>query len=111
LIVAVALGATLALRYLRGTKRLPVAGIVHGLFGAAGLGLLVAVLQGPRRGVAMGVGSFGAYAAVLFVVALLLGLTIPLLAKRAPRATGITLAAHATLAITAFVLFLPWAAL
>jgi hypothetical protein len=103
----VALGVTLALRYLRG-GRLPVVGVVHGLVGAAGLGLLVAALQGPRRGVAMGVGSFGVVAAVLFGMALTLGLFIPLTVKGSPRVAGVVLAIHATVAITGFVLFLAW---
>jgi hypothetical protein len=104
---AVALGVTLALRYLRG-GRLPVVGVVHGLMGATGLVLLVVALQGPRRGVAMGVGSFGVVAAVLFGIALTLGPFVPLLTKRVPRAAGVVLAAHASIAITAFVLFLAW---
>jgi hypothetical protein len=107
-----AVGATLALLYLRGAAtRRPIVGVVHGLIGATGLCLLIAALQGPRHGDAMGVGSFGSFAAVLFGIALVLGLLIPLLAKRSPRVTGVILAAHATVAITAFVLFLPWASL
>jgi hypothetical protein len=103
----VALGVTLALRYLRG-GRWPAIGVVHGLSGAAGLCLLVIALQGPRRGDAMGVGSFGAAAAVLLAIALTFGLAIPVAHKRAPRAAGIVLAIHASLAITGSVLYLAW---
>lgn len=101
------LGATLALLYLRGT-RWPVAGILHGLLGAAGLCLLVIALQGPRRGDAMGVGSFGIAAAVLFGIALACGPFILPLLKRSPPIAGIVIAAHATLAIAGFVMFLAW---
>jgi hypothetical protein len=110
LTVAVALGITLALRYLR-NGRLSAIGIVHGLTGAAGLVSLVLALRGPRHGDAMGVGSFGAVAAMLLGLALALGPFIPFLHRRTPRVTGLTIAAHAGLAITAFVLFLAWASL
>ncbi len=102
---------TLALRYLRIGGRWPWVGIVHGVAGAAGLGLLVVVLQGPRHGDKTGVGSFGAVAAVLFGLALAIGPFVPLLMKRTPRFAGLLIAAHATVAITAFVLFLAWTSL
>ena len=105
------LGATLALRSIRGGGRWPVFGIIHGLIGAAGLGSLVVALQGPRHGDAMGVGSFGVAAAVLFGIALVFGPFIPLSMKRTPRLAGLLIATHATLAITAFVLLLAWASL
>jgi len=108
----VALGVTLALLYIRGAStRRPVVGVVHGLTGAVGFGLLVIALQGPRRGDAMGVGSFGFSAAVLFGIALAIGPCIPLLAKRSLRVTGLIVATHASLSITAFVLFLAWASM
>jgi len=108
----VALGLTLALLYVRGTSpRSAVVGIVHGLTGAVGLGLLILALQGPRRGDAMGVGSFGIFAAVLFGLALASGPLMPLLARRAPHVAGAMVAIHASLAITAFVLFLAWASM
>jgi hypothetical protein len=105
------LGVTLGLRYLRGGGRWPGAGIAHGLMGAAGFGLLVIALQGPRHGDAMGVGSFGIAAALLFGIALAFGPFIPISMRRTPRFAGLLLATHATLAITAYVLFLAWASL
>lgn len=108
--MAVALGASLALLYLRG-RRLPIVGMVHGLVGASGLALLVATLQGPRRGDAMGVGSFGTAGAALFGAALAFGLCIPLSNRWAHRFVGAVIATHAGLAITAFILFLAWASL
>lgn len=101
---------TLALRYLRG-GRIPIPGVVHGLVGAAGFGLLIVALRGPRRSDAMGVGSFGIVALVLFGIALTLGPFIPPLTRRAPRFAGLLLAVHATVAITAYVLFLAWASI
>jgi hypothetical protein len=86
-------------------------GVIHGILGAVGLGLLIIAIQGPRRGDAMGAGSFGVTASVLLAIALTFGLCIPLLATRSPRGTGVIIAAHASLAITAFVLFLAWASL
>jgi hypothetical protein len=112
LTAAVALGVSLALAYLRGTPpRNPIAGAVHGLTGAVGLGTLIVTLQGPRRGDAQGVGSFGGFAAVLFGVALVLGLLIRLMAQRTPRVAGVVIATHASLAITAFVVILAWASM
>ena len=105
-----ALGVTLALLYLRG-QRTPFLGLVHGVVGAAGFCLLVLVLQGPRRGDAMGVGSFGIAAAVLFGIALAFGLIIAVSIRHAPRVAGVTIATHATLAIIAFVLLLAWASI
>jgi hypothetical protein len=103
----VALGVTLALRYLRGGRWSAIA-IAHGIFGAFGLGLLIVALQGPRRGDAMGVGSFGIAASVLFGLALALGPFFSLLMKRTPRVAGLVMATHATVAITAYVLLLAW---
>ena len=103
---------TLALLYIRGAStRRPVVGVIHGVTGAVGFGLLVIALQGPRRGDALGVGSFGMFAAVLLAMTLAIGPCIPLLAKRSPRVAGVVVATHASLAITAFVLFLAWASM
>lgn len=107
-----ALGVTLALLYLRGTTpRRPIVGFIHGAVGVVGFGLLISALQGPRRGDAMGVGSFGIFAAVLFGIALTVAPLIPLLANRSARVAGVIIATHASLAITAFVLFLAWASI
>jgi hypothetical protein len=101
------LGVTLALLYLRG-RRVPIVGVGHGMVGACGLGLLIVALQGPRRGDAMGVGSFGAAAAVLFGTAVALGVLIPVLYRRRRWFAGVVIATHASLAITGFVLLLAW---
>ncbi|MSO99978.1 MAG: hypothetical protein EXR07_02845 [Acetobacteraceae bacterium] len=103
------MGAGLALHYLRGKgARFRTLAVLHGLLGASGLCLLVLNLQGPRRGDAMGVGSFGTAAAVLFGAALLFG---PFVALVKTRVAGLALAFHVTLAITGFTLFLAWISL
>jgi hypothetical protein len=106
LTLAVAAGSVLALWHLRaadGTPRPPLAaGIAHGVVGAAGLAMLLLSLQGPARGVAAGVGSFGALSAVLFAGALLTGGVLLL------RRKGVVMAIHAGIAITGYVLLLAW---
>jgi hypothetical protein len=95
--------------HLRGTsQRKRTLAILHGLAGATGFALLLIALQGPRRGDAMGVGSFGIAASVLFGAALALGPFIPFSLRRSPLTTGVTIATHACLAIAGFVLYLAW---
>jgi hypothetical protein len=88
--------------------RKPLLAALHGAVGAGGLLLLLLALQGPRRGDAMGVGSFGITAAVLFALALLFGLFMLLLLRRASPMAGFVIAVHATVAITGYVLLLAW---
>jgi hypothetical protein len=105
----VTLGVILAMLHLRGASgRKPTLAVLHGLVGATGFGLLLIALQGPRRGDAMGVGSFGVTASVLFGAALAFGPFIPLSRRRSPLTTGVTIATHACLAIAGFVLYLAW---
>jgi len=59
----------------------------------------------------MGVGSFGIAASVLFGIALFLGPCIAMFVNRSPRTAGATLAVHATVAITGFVLLTAWLSL
>lgn len=109
---AVGLGIVLALWHLRaneGRRHPPWSiGAVHGVLGLAGLAALVVVLQGPRHGDAMGVGSFGTVAAMLFATALATGLTIPLLIWQFPRLVAGVIVLHAGIAVTGYVLFLAW---
>jgi hypothetical protein len=113
--LAVTLGTVLALWHLRasegrgGPPRM--VGLLHGALGITGLAALILLLQGPRRGDAMGAGSFGVIAAALFASALVAGLAIPSLIRRSPPGAAITVVVHASLAIIAYVLFLAWASL
>ena len=103
------MGVILAMLHLRGTGgRKPRLAILHGLVGAIGFSLLLIALQGPRRGDAMGVGSFGVVASVLFGAALALGPFISFLRRRSPLTAGVTIATHASVAIAGFVLYLAW---
>jgi len=108
---AVALGVALALVHLRGSLPSRPFGALHGVVGAAGLGALLLALRGPPRGVLTGVASFGAIAAVLAAVALVVGLGIAALARRGRGGLGLVIAVHATLAITAYVLLLAYVSL
>lgn len=105
LAAAVTLGAGLAFMHLRAARIPPwPVGALHGVLGAAGLGVLILALRGPVRGVKYGVSAFGPVAAVLAALALLVGLIVLLLARRFKRATGLAIAVHSTIAVTAFVL-------
>jgi hypothetical protein len=111
LTIAVALGAGLALWHLRATDdagRPPAtAGVIHGCFGAAGLAVLLLVLQGPPRGIRAGAGAFGAAAAWLFGMALLFGVVIWLRRRNTP---VVLMAIHSGIAISGYVLLLAWSA-
>ncbi len=107
LTIAVALGAVLAVLHLRANRTAappwPL-GALHGILALTGLGCLALALRGPPRGVQQGTASFGIIAAVLFVLAALLGAR--LLAARVFKKPigGGTIAVHATLAVSGFVI-------
>jgi hypothetical protein len=106
LCITVAIGAGLAIHYLRGAALRrppwPIA-LVHAVLGAAGLTILVLAL---RRGLPpsdAGTTGFGPAAAVLIGLALALGLVIARAAWRGRRPAGILVAIHAGLAFAGFV--------
>ncbi len=107
LTIAVALGAMLAVLHLRSnrtsTPPWPL-GALHGILALVGLGCLALALRGPPRGVQLGTASFGIIAAVLFVLAALLGAR--LLAARifGKQIGGGLIGIHATLAVSGFVI-------
>ncbi len=78
-------------------------GIAHGVVGAVGLVVLLLALRGPARGVAAGAGSFGTAAAVLFGAALVIGVAILWLRRKA-----VAISVHAGFAIVGYVLLLAW---
>jgi hypothetical protein len=105
-------GAALALLHLRDARPPPrPIGALHGVLGAAGLASLLLALRGPPRGLQTGVAPFGQVAAWLAVGALLAGLAILVLRQRSGRVAGLALAAHATLAIIAYVMLAAYVAL
>jgi hypothetical protein len=107
LAIAVALGSALAVLHLRSNRTAAPPwpfGALHGILAIVGLGCLALALRGPPRGVQQGTASFGIIAAVLFVLAALLGAR--LLAARifGKQIGGGTIAIHATLAVSGFVI-------
>jgi hypothetical protein len=104
--VAVAIGAGLAIQYLRGAgaRRAPwPIPLVHGALGATGLAILLVVLDRGLPSSATGTTGFGPAAAVLISLALLLGLVIARAAWRRRRPAGVIVAIHASVAIAGFV--------
>ncbi len=102
LCATVVLGSALALPYLRVTaRRLPwPIRLVHGVFGAAGLVVLLWALYRGLPASAMGTAGFGPASAVFVGLALILGFAILLFRVRPP---GVLVAFHAGLAIAGFV--------
>lgn len=78
-------------------------GALHGIVAIAGCIILLLSLGGPPRGVEMGVASFGRISAVLFGLALLAGLVIPLIRPRLRQIPGVVIGVHATIAISGIV--------
>lgn len=108
LAATVVFGSALAFLHLRAAKLPPwPVGALHGVAGAMGLAVLIYALQGPARGAEYGVSSFGPAAAVLVALALAMGLVVLLLA-RLRRTSGLAIAIHSTIAVTAFVLLLAY---
>jgi hypothetical protein len=111
LAIAVTLGSALAVMAL-GSERARAApwrlAALHGLIGLAGLACLVLVLRGPAPPSAHGTASFGLVSAWLFALAALVGGAILTLRLRA-RGVGPLIAIHATLAVSAFVIFAAFA--
>lgn len=106
---AVLLGCALAIIYLGGATAAPwPLAALHGVLGLAGLACLVFVLRTPAQAAAHGTQSFGMMSAWLFGLAALAGgmiLTAHLRGKRAAALIGI----HATLAVSAVVIFAAYA--
>jgi len=109
LAATVAFGSALAFLHLRAAKLPPwPVGALHGLAGATGLVVLTLALQGPARGAEYGVSAFGPAAGVLVALALVMGLVVLILARRFRRTSGLVIAIHSTIAVTAFVLLLAY---
>lgn len=102
----VLLGAALAVVSLRHPGETParLLASLHGLGALAGYGVLVAALHGPARGAATGTQSFGVAAAALLLLAALLGIGSFALHWRRRRLPGFWVGAHASIAITGYVI-------
>jgi len=109
--LAVLTGGTAAVMWLRregGAARL---GYAHAAIAVAGFAALLVALSGAPRGAATGTQSFGAIAAVLLGAALLAGLVMLAARLRARKVPGALLGAHATLAVSGFVVLAVYALL
>ena len=105
LLIAALFGRVLGALHLQ-TERKPPArtlGALHGLLGIVGFVVLLSALNGPPRGEALGVGSFGRIAAVLLATAVIAGLAILLARRRYPRLPAFVIGIHATLAVSGVV--------
>ncbi|HEY1798631.1 MAG TPA: hypothetical protein VGG57_21140 [Stellaceae bacterium] len=110
LAVAAAIGALLAVPFLRGkgARRAHWAVTLgHGVLGTAGLGVLLAGLWQGLPASGMGTAGFGPGAAVLLALALGLGISIGLASFGRRRPAAALVAVHASLAIAGLVVL--WA--
>ena len=111
---AAAIGGGLAVHYARGpqVKQAPVAvPVLHGALGAASLATLLLALRRGLPASADGTAGFGAIAAGLLGLALLLGLVLAHAAWRKRRPAGVLVGGHAGLAIAGLVVLLTLVAL
>ena len=99
--IVVLLGGALAVQVLRAPTRPPsrVLASLHGIAALISYGMLVVALAGPARGVATGTQSFGLAAAVLLLIAALIGIASLWLHLKRKRMPGIAIGIHASVAI------------
>jgi hypothetical protein len=102
LTAAAGLGLIMGWRYLRGLRNAPVMIGSHLLLGAGGLEVLAMLLRGAPDGSAWHGGSLRVGGTALLAAALFTGLTVPLIARQAPRGASYVLAAHAAIAAAGF---------
>ena len=104
--VVVLLGGALAVQVMRRpaspTPRL--LAWLHGIAALASCGLLVVALTGPPRGAATGTASFGLAAAILLLLAALIGLLSLGLHVRKRRMPGVAIGIHASVAVFGYVI-------
>lgn len=104
--VVVLLGATLAIQIMRRPAQPPprVLAWLHGIAALLSYGVLLVALMGPPRGAATGTQSFGLVAALLLLLAALIGivsLALHLFRRRMP---GVAIGIHASVAIFGYVI-------
>jgi hypothetical protein len=96
----------LAVQLLRGAAVPRAAAWLHGALGAAGFVVLMAPLRRGLGASGMGTDLFGPIVAWLLLLALVLGLAMPVLSRRRARPRGVLAGAHAGLAIGGLVFLL-----
>ncbi len=104
--IVVLLGGTLAIQIMRRPTQAPprVLAWLHGIAALISYGVLLVALMGPGRGAATGTQSFGLVAALLLLLAALIGivsLALHLFRRRMP---GIAIGIHASVAIFGYVI-------
>ena len=105
--IVVLLGAALAIQIMRRPDRPPPRVLVwlHGIAALIGYGLLAdSLIAGPPRGAATGTQSFGLMAAILLLVAAVIGLLSLWLHYRRKRMLGIAVGVHASVAVFGYVI-------
>src|SRR5579863_6056999 len=104
--VVVLLGGALAVQIMRNpAKSAPRAlAWLHGVAALLSYGVLLVALTGPARGAATGTQSFGLGAALLFLLAALIGIVSLALHLRRRRMPGIAIGIHASVAIFGYAL-------
>ena len=107
LVIAVLLGSWLAVLHFDGRMpdRVPwVLALTHAAVALGGFALLALALQGPTRGADQGTGRFGLAAAVLFALAIAVGLAILLRFRVGRKKAAGLVGLHAMLAVIAIVI-------
>jgi hypothetical protein len=104
--LTVLFGATLAIVALRMPDRKPprLLASLHGICGTVGVVTLLLALRDPSRGVATGTQSFGLVAAILLLLAALIGIVSFALHIRRTRFPGGMVGVHASVAIFGYVI-------
>ena len=111
LTVTVGLGVYLASRYLQGQRNRPALVAIHLLPGIGALELIALLLHGAPDGTTPMTTGPGKAAALMVMLALLVGFLAPALLRERPRsAMTAALALHALCGLSAFVLLAVWAA-
>ncbi len=105
----VAIGLYMGLRYLRRARNPPTLIGVHFLLGAASLEPMLIVLRGGLGHPATKLSPIGLVAAGLIALALMTGVTAVMVGRKSRQTANLTLATHAGVAATAFVILLAWA--
>jgi hypothetical protein len=103
--LTVLLGAALAIVGMRAPLAKPsrVLTALHGACATIGIVALLLALRGPARGAATGTQSFGLVAAILLLLAALIGIVGIVLHARRARFPGGVVGAHASIAIAGYV--------
>ncbi|HEX3973249.1 MAG TPA: hypothetical protein VHX19_18105 [Stellaceae bacterium] len=104
--IVVLLGAALAIQIMRRPSHAPSRTLawLHGVAALISYGVLVVALMGPTRGAATGTQSFGLVAAVLLLLAAVIGIVslgLHLVRRRMP---GIAIGIHASMAVFGYVM-------